>query len=93
MSKQLYTVKIETEIVVLAESDAEAECFARFEPIDGVPDVRASPMRHIPGRWDRKSLVYGADGDVELGTLIDQGLAPEMAALTERIRAAKAGGR
>lgn len=87
MSKQLYVVRIETEIVVLAENEKEAENFARYESIDDTPDCRATPMRYIPGTWDHESLVYGAEGDQDLGTLIDQGLAPEFTKTMERLKA------
>jgi hypothetical protein len=42
--KYLYTVKIKTEIVVAAESPAEAE---------------ASPLRRLPGEWDENCCPYG----------------------------------
>lgn len=79
MTKQLYTVRIEAEVVVLAESAAEAETEARYGGTKHELRYSSEPMRHMPTRWNRACLVYGADGDEELGALLDAGLAPEYA--------------
>lgn len=89
MGKQLYIVRIETEVVVLAESPEDAEHEARYGHIDDEPEVSAEPMRYMPGGWERGSLVYGAEGDQELGTLIDQGFAPKYTALLAQLEKAK----
>lgn len=60
--KKLFTVTIETEIVVLAETAKEAEEYAADElrELDSYQyDFHAMEMAHLPGDWDVKSIPYG----------------------------------
>ena len=81
--KKLYTVTIETEIVVLAEGEVEAEEVARRVLRDIDDDAwcsHAQPMRYWPGEWDEDALPYEANSeeDVTIGELIASGAAPEL---------------
>jgi hypothetical protein len=80
---QLYTVTVETEVVVLASSESEAEYEARYAVRHDVDDLDAyaKPMRYMPGEWDRDAIPFGerdpADPNRTIGEWIDAGAAPE----------------
>ena len=75
--KQLYVVTIETEIVVCAESESEAEDIAESEARHQFEfDHRAQPMRHLPAGWSGDSLVFGIEEDRTVDELVAEGLAP-----------------
>ena len=55
--KKLFTVTLETEIVVLADTQEEAEEHAREADLSTYDyDFRASEMRHMPGGSDADSI-------------------------------------
>lgn len=62
--KKLYVVSIETEIVVIAEDEAEAEMAARDAALDVESDFAAREMTYLPSGWESDSIPYG-DGDDE----------------------------
>ncbi len=78
--KRLYTVKLETEIVVVAESMIESEDIGRasFHNLgpDEIASATASPLRRLPGEWDENCYPYGA-GSKSIKTLVSEGAAPE----------------
>ena len=80
---RLYTVTVETEVVVLASSESEAEYEARYAVRHDVDDLDAfaKPMRYMPGEWDRDAIPFGerdpAAPDRTIGQWIDAGAAPE----------------
>lgn len=91
-SKRLFTVTIETEIVVLAEDADEAEEIA-IDAIDGLDsdawDSHAMPMATLPAGWEGDAIPYGPgvedDPDRTVGQWIEQGAAPEYAKLLKRL--------
>ncbi len=78
MSKQLFTVEIATDAVVLAESREEAEKIAQsirlYEPSDF--SYIADQMTFFPYGWDGKAFPYGTVDDQTIDQLIEQGAAP-----------------
>ena len=78
--KKLYTVKLETEIVVVAESMIEAEDIGRASIHELGPDeialATASLLRSLPGQWDENCCPYG-DGHKSIKTLVSEGAASE----------------
>lgn len=78
--KKLYTVKLETEIVVVAESPAEAKAIGRASfsqlSLDETASATASPLRRLPGQWDESCVPYG-EGVKRIKTLVSEGAAPE----------------
>lgn len=85
MTKRLFTVTIETEILVVAESEAEAakiaESDVEVEWHDS--DYIARPMDHMPTGWDDKCIPFGdrleEDPDRTVGKWMEAGAAPEFA--------------
>lgn len=88
--KQLFTVVVETEVIVLAESADESRRIAQ----DAIRDISAydfdytaGPMNGIPGGWDSSCLPYGS-ADKSLGDLIDDGAAPTYTKTMSALKAA-----
>ncbi len=84
MTKQLYVVTTEIELVVLAENEQEArKVAAKVDSFDlnigHEMYWTAQPMRYFPGDWDGDALPYGKDdeGERTVKQLIDAGCAPE----------------
>lgn len=77
--KQLFTVVIETEVIVLAESEDKARRIAqnamRVDIDASTFDYTAGPMNGVPGGWDSSCLPYGS-ANRSLGDLIADGAAP-----------------
>lgn len=74
--KKLYTVTIEAEIVVLADSEEEAaeeaqDAMSELSSYDY--DIHAMPMRYLPGGWDRKTLPFGTEDDKTIQEWLDAG--------------------
>jgi hypothetical protein len=86
---KLFTVTVETEIVVLANSSTEAEELARdtIGPGGDISsnefDTHAQPMSYLPGSWETDAIPYGehdsSDPDRTIQSWIDHGAAPEFA--------------
>jgi hypothetical protein len=83
MPKQLFTVTLETEIVVLAENLSSAEGAAKEAQRDidpGAYTIHAVAMRHLPGDWDLQAIPFGDedkdDPDRTTEQWIAQGAAP-----------------
>ena len=80
---RLFTVTITTEVIVLAESESEAQQLARSESDISFSecDYHASPLRYFPGDWDKSSIPFGEQleeaPDRTVGEWIDAGAAPE----------------
>jgi len=93
VTRRLYTVTLSLELVVIAETEADAqrvaldvvtsgECMEEPEPTD------AAELSYLPGGYDLDCLPYGGDRDETIGELIEQGAAPGYSA---RMRAARMG--
>ena len=93
---QLFTVTVETEIVVLAESAEEAES----EACDVVKELEAynfsavaQPLTRMPPGWSPKSLPWGhQDGSAPDRTIkdwVDLGAAPDYVAKQEKLETAR----
>ena len=84
---RLFTVKIETETVVLAENEREAEEVAEQAVRDGYVldnlDAYASPMSYFPPEWDVNCIPYQNNQHEEktVGAWIALGSAPAYTAL------------
>jgi hypothetical protein len=84
--KRLFTVTVETDLVVLACDEQEAEDIA-MEALDHVADdewnVCPSPMTYLPAGWDESCIPFGEgaeeDPDRTVGKWIELGAAPEYA--------------
>lgn len=91
--KQLFTVVIETEVIVLAESADKARRIAqdamRVDIDASTFDYVAVPMNGVPGGWDSSCLPYGS-ADKSLGDLIDDGAAPTYTKTLEALKTAAA---
>lgn len=86
--KKLYVVTVETEIVVVADDEADAVDAARDASIDFDLDYAAAPMRFLPWGWDGGEIPFGdADEERTVDEWIAAGAAPE---LTKRMAAKKA---
>lgn len=71
--RKLYEVEVRFTYYAQAESASEAEEFARDAWEDGGADsLRVQEVRHADHRitWAPECLVYGTEGDVELGDLL-----------------------
>ncbi len=84
MTLKLYTVAIETEIVVLANSPGEAEeqaANAQSDLSESDYGIHARNMSHLPAEWEMDSIPFGEkdddDPDRTLGEWIERGAAPE----------------
>ncbi len=84
--KRLFTVTIETDLVVLARDADEAEGIA-MDALNHVArdewSACPSPMTYLPGDWDTDCIPFG-DGvpeepDRTIGKWIEFGAAPEYA--------------
>lgn len=91
-SKRLFTVAIETEIVVLAESSSEAELLARESMRDLDSDQwsrMASPMTHLPAGWEGEAIPYGPgeseDPDRTIDEWIERGAAPKYTEILQKL--------
>jgi hypothetical protein len=96
--KRLFTVSIEAEVVVLAESQEQAEEIAQKAAgtIDGDQweASPASPMTCMPGGWDGECIPFG-DGDPQepdrtIAQWIERGAAPAYTELFSKLKAATA---
>jgi hypothetical protein len=81
MAKQLFTVTVEHEIIVVADSADKAEDLAREADIDEEPDFHATPLRYLPAEWEGDSIPYGDRDETEpdrtVKQWIDAGAAPQ----------------
>jgi hypothetical protein len=91
-SKRLFTVAIETEVVVLAESSSEAELLAResMRDLDGDQwTMMASPMAYLPAGWEGDAIPYGPgdseDPDRTVDKWIERGAAPKYTELLQKL--------
>lgn len=82
--KRLFTVTLEMEIVVVAESERDAEEGARdaIKELDSYEFLtRAQPMRRLPSAWTLKALPWGDrdedNPDRTVGQWVDLGAAPD----------------
>lgn len=72
MSKNLYTVRIETEVIVAAESLEAAQdlasggLFLRVVEAGEAFDCIAHDLTWVPAGWDDRSIPYGAGDDAPL---------------------------
>ena len=97
-NKRLFTVPIETEIVVLADSEEQAQEIAqryvRKIDWDQWDVTHATAMRHLPGGWDGSCIPYGdgdpGDPDRTVAQWIECGAAPLYTELLGKLKAAKA---
>lgn len=91
--KKLYTVTVETELVVLADSPEDAEYNAEHWAREGDFDVFAKEMTYLPNGWEPEALPYGKfDDDTPEKTieqLIEEGCAPEYIKTKERLEIAR----
>jgi hypothetical protein len=92
--KKLYVVTIETEILVVAESEEEASEVAEesLRDIDNDQwDKNARPMLFLPHDWEEGSIPFGdrdpSDPDRTIGGWIKAGAAPEYVALNKKLKA------
>lgn len=80
---QLFAVTITTEIIVLAESEAEAVSLAKDESDIEFSecDYSAAPLSYLPGDWDVNAIPFGErlteSPDRTVGEWIKEGAAPE----------------
>jgi hypothetical protein len=80
MSKKLYTVEIETTLVVVAASEAEAEAIARrVVRVDDGADVgaMASEMTRLPPDWDKECVPFGPAEGRTIGQWIEASAASD----------------
>ena len=88
--KKLYTVTVETEIVVLADSPEDAEYDAEHWAREGDFDVFAKEMAYLPDGWELGCLAYSSESDDRtIGKLIEEGYAPEYVKTKARIEVAQ----
>jgi len=91
MAKKLYTVTIEAEVVVVAESPEEAQEEAEQAVIDTELHFHAVPMHSLPAGWSRESIPFGVgvdeDEDRTTQGWIDVGAAPEFTRLNAEMKA------
>lgn len=88
--KKLYTVTVESEIVVLADSPEDAEYNAERWAREDSFDSFAKEMTHLPNDWDLESIPYNNyNEDKTIKMLIEEGCAPEYIKAKERLEAAQ----
>ena len=97
--KRLYNVTVATDIIVVAESEDEAEELAIQALDDSDPEdfgASASTFTHYPGGWSDGSIPFGyrdpASPDRCVGGWIEIGAAPEHTSqmeAREKLRAGK----
>lgn len=93
---KLYTVVIEHEIVVVAESESEAVSHAR-EALDDIDPydagISATEMRHLPADWELSAIPFGDrsedDPDRTIQGWIDQGAGVAYQKMVEDLRVTK----
>jgi len=85
--KKLYTVTVETELVVLADSPEDAEYDAEHWAREGDFDVFAKEMTYLPNGWEPKCIPYGENNQDtrNIEELIKEGCAPEYIKAKERL--------
>lgn len=94
MTKKLFTVTIQAEIVVVADdavqAGMEAAKVVRDLTFDGTFGYHAEPMRHFPAEFDGNCMPFGegdpADPDRTIDAWIEKGAAPEYVAMQERFQ-------
>lgn len=93
---KLYTVVIEHEIVVVAESESEAvshahEALGDIDPHDA--DISATEMRHLPVSWGLDAIPFGDcsedDPDRTIQGWIDQGAGVTYQEMVKKLQAKK----
>lgn len=86
MTKKLFVVEVMTELVVLADDEAEAEELARDSKYDGdwECDFSAREMTYLPNDWELRALPYGHRDDDDPDRTIEEwvklGAAPKYSA-------------
>ncbi len=92
--KRLYNVTIEAEIIVVAESQSEAEQAAlhSFRDLDRAEfGASAGVLRFFPCDWDEDAIPFGYRdpdcSDRTVGEWIDMGAAPEYKADSAELKA------
>jgi len=78
---KLFTVTLETTLIVVADDEREAEELALEADISiSEMGAMANDMRHYPGDWDENSIPYGEQDpqnpDKTVQEWIDEGAAP-----------------
>jgi hypothetical protein len=84
-TKRLYNVMVEYKLVILADSEGDAE----YEALEVVmygdlddPSCSAVPLRYFPSGWNKECLPYGdmdqTDPDRTIQAWMDLGAAPEL---------------
>ena len=74
-----FVVTLETAIVVMADTQSEAEAWVRANWYRISSDdlgqdafsIDAEPMTYYPGNWDKTCLPYGATDDKKLGEVLE----------------------
>ena len=88
--KKLYTVTVESEIVVLADTPEKAEYDAERWAKEESFDVFAREMTHLSGGWELESVPYGSNTqDKTIKELIEDGCAPEYVKMKEKLKLIK----
>lgn len=94
--KTLYTVAIEVEIIVVADTQgaAEASAIEALQDIDTLGYAAlAQPLRVLPDGWDGTSIPFGHHEKDDPDRTVDQwagaGAAPEYLELQEKLVKAK----
>jgi len=90
--QKLFTVTIETEVVVLAEDPSEAEQLARESMRHLDEDqwsTTASEMTHLPGGWQGDAIPFGPgvseDPDRTIDEWVKRGAAPKYTEILQRL--------
>src|SRR5687767_4810150 len=88
MSKQLFVVSLEAEVLVLADSPEDAEERAMRIPgldVKEAMSAYASPMSYWPVDWEPESFPFGDDqNEKTAGELVAEGAAPDMGLSVEK---------
>lgn len=96
MTKKLYVVSIQTEVLILASSPVEAQHLAEHErEIEwDAADYHASEMTHLPGGWDESCIPFGYQDkespDRTVGEWIAKGAAPTYEKLRDAAKSREA---
>lgn len=80
---KLYCVRIECEVIVIAEDEDEAIEAAEdaVDDIDLFDSATPEPLRYLPFGWDGREIPYNANRDMperSVNEWIEAGAAPEM---------------
>jgi hypothetical protein len=90
MEKKLFVVTIETEVVVLAEDESQAEEEAQRHVRGEIDewDFRAAPMSFMPAGWDEDCFPFQQNDqpDRTVGEWIDLGAAPKYVELRNKLK-------